>query len=179
MRKHRMIAAGIGTALLLAACASPDDTNKVASISSAPASTSAAADNSGGKSDADKMREFAKCMRDHGIDMPDPEVSADGKGARVNMAGKPGDEAKVDAAQKACKQFMPNGGEMKKPDAAELDKMRQSAKCMREHGIDMPDPDPNGGPVRLGGPGQDPKKMEDAMKACGMGMAGKTQAGGK
>ena len=52
--------------------------------------------------------------------------------------------------------------------------MRKSAKCMREHGIDMPDPDPSGkGTMRASGPGDDPKKFEDAAKACGMGIAGK------
>jgi hypothetical protein len=176
-----MISAAIGAALLLGACAKPDDTaNKVASISTPPtASSTANANNSGGKSDEDKMREFAKCMRDHGVDMPDPETSPDGKGQRVTIHGTPGDESKVDAAQKACKQLLPNGGEMKKPDAAQLDKMRKDAKCMRDHGIDMPDPDPNGGAVQLGGPGQDEKKMEDAMKACGMGVTGGIKAGGQ
>jgi hypothetical protein len=60
---------------------------------------------------------------------------------------------------------------MKPPSAEELDKMRQQAKCMREHGIDMPDPDPTGkGGVSLGGPADDPAKFEAAAKACGMGM---------
>jgi hypothetical protein len=48
------------------------------------------------------------------------------------------------------------------------------AKCMRDHGIDMPDPDPTGkGATRLGGPGDDPKKFEAAAKACGLGMSAK------
>jgi hypothetical protein len=44
------------------------------------------------------------------------------------------------------------------------------AKCMREHGVDMPDPQPGeGGRITMGGPGmaaQDQAKMESAQKAC-------------
>jgi hypothetical protein len=58
--------------------------------------------------------------------------------------------------------------------------MRKQAKCMREHGVDMPDPDPTGkGGMRIGGPGDDPKKFEEAAKACGLGMSVHSEAAGK
>jgi hypothetical protein len=175
-----MSVAAIGAALLLAGCGGSPEASKVASISTPPQSSAPNADNSG-KSDQQKMLDFAKCMREHGVDMPDPQFDGDGRG-QITIGGGAGtaDKSKLDAAQKACQKLMPNGGEMKKPTPEELDKMRQEAKCMREHGIDMPDPDPNGGgrAIELGKPGQDPKKLEDAMKACGMGVhadAGKTE----
>ena len=173
MRKHRIIGIALGGALLLAGCgAKPDDASKVASITTPSSTGTASADNSSGKTDEDKMREYAKCMREHGVDMPDPKPAGDGKGATIQLGGDGTDKAKIDAAQEACKQFMPNGGEMKAPSAEELDKMRQQAKCMREHGVDMPDPDPTGkGAVSLGSPGDDPAKFEAAAKACGMGMS--------
>src|SRR5215203_5388579 len=44
------------------------------------------------------------------------------------------------------------------------------AKCMREHGVDMPDPQPGeGGQIMLGGPGMGPEDqptMEAAQRAC-------------
>lgn len=172
MRKHRIVGLALGAALLLAGCGSKgDEASKVASISTPPSSGAASADNSSGKSDEDRMREFAKCMRDHGVDMPDPKPG-EGGGMAITLGGDPADQGKMESAQKACKQFLPNGGEPKPLDPAELDKMRQQAKCMREHGIDMPDPDPTGkGATRIGGPGDDPAKFEAAAKACGMGMS--------
>jgi hypothetical protein len=179
--RTRIIVAALGAAaLLLGGCgAKADDGSKVASISTPPKSGGPAAADNSGKSDEDKMRDFAKCMREHGVDMPDPKMSPDGKGMSIAIQGGDGaDRSKVDAAQNACKHLMPNGGEMKPPSAEELDKMRKEAKCMREHGVDMPDPDPTGkGAMRVGGENDDPKKVEEAAKACGMGMATHSEAG--
>ncbi|WP_103336684.1 hypothetical protein [Amycolatopsis sp. CA-126428] len=177
--RTRMAVAAIGAALLLGGCgAKADDGSKVASISTPPKSGGPAAADNSGKSDQDKMRDFAKCMREHGVDMPDPKPAGDGGGMAITLGGKDGDTAKLDGAQNACKHLMPNGGEMKPPSAEELDKMRKDAKCMRDHGVDMPDPDPSGkGGLRAGKVGDDPKKFEEAAKACGMGIAGRTEAG--
>lgn len=172
MRKHRIIGLALGGALLLAGCgAKGDEASKVASITTPSTTGTANADNSSGKSDDDKMREFAKCMREHGVDMPDPKPGPDGGSLGITLGGDAAEQGKMEAAQKACKQFLPNGGEFKPPSPEELDKMRQQAKCMREHGVDMPDPDPTGkGATRMGSPGDDPAKFEAAAKACGMGM---------
>ncbi|WP_206785213.1 hypothetical protein [Amycolatopsis sp. MtRt-6] len=176
----RIAVAALGTALLLGGCgAKPDDGSKVASISTPPKTGGPAAADNSGKSDEDKMREFAKCMREHGVDMPDPKPAGDGKGMIAVGPGEGGDtdRSKAEAAHNACKTLLPNGGEMKPPSAEELDKMRRQAKCMREHGVDMPDPDPTGkGAMRIGAPGDDPKKFEEAAKACGMGMSVRSEA---
>lgn len=177
--RTRIVVAALGAALLLGGCgAKGDDGAKVASISTPPRSGGPTAADNSGKSDEDKMRDFAKCMREHGVDMPDPKPSGDGKGMAVTLGGGPGDAGKIETAQNACKHLMPNGGEMKPPSAEELDKMRKDAKCMRDHGVDMPDPDPSGkGTLRVGGPGDDPKKFEAAAKACGMGLSVHSEAG--
>jgi hypothetical protein len=132
-----------------------------------------------GKSDQDKMREFAKCMREHGVDMPDPD--ADG-GIRMHAAG-PADATegvaadgangdKMQKADDACKSLLPNGGKPKPLSPEDLDKMRQQAKCMREHGVDMPDPDPNNPGMAISlGDGKDPAALDKAFKECGMGVA--------
>ncbi|MFC7647395.1 hypothetical protein ACFQX6_47920 [Streptosporangium lutulentum] len=54
----------------------------------------------------DEMVKFARCMREQGIDMPDPEP---GGGIRLTMPK--GGEQKMRAAQEACEEFAP---EMKK-----------------------------------------------------------------
>jgi len=116
--------------------------------------------------DPDAPLKFAQCMRAHGISwFPDPN-----SGKTSIMIPKGQDHTKFEAAQEACKQYMPSGGEMHKPSAEELETARNMAKCMRANGIpNFPDPNPDGGisidPKKLGtGPG-DPL-WKKAEKAC-------------
>jgi hypothetical protein len=93
--------------------------------------------------DPDAPLKFARCMRENGITwFPDP--TAGGK-MTVNVP-KGFDPKKMDAAQEACKKFMPDGGAPNKPSAEDLEQARQMAKCMRENGLpNFPDPNPDGG----------------------------------
>jgi hypothetical protein len=139
------------------------------------------------KDDTGDMVKFAQCMRDNGVDMPDPED--DGKGGVV-MRAVPGDEAgadgqagKFETAHNACKQFLPNGGEYKPPSPEEQDKMRQQAKCMRDKGHNWPDPNFEGNtgqaePLTLD---LEDEKVKQDMKDCGMEfqMAGTAPVEGK
>src|SRR5215470_12454655 len=44
---------------------------------------------------------------------------------------------------------------------------QQFTQCMRENGVDMPDPEPgSGGKFRVHGDGPDKEKMRAAMEAC-------------
>jgi hypothetical protein len=147
-------------ALLLGACGqATKDNDGVASLSTPNTSTSAAAAATG-QTDEDKARAFAKCMREHGIDMPDPQVN----GGKVTIQINGGEKKKVDAAQKACKSLMPNDGKPKAPSAADLDKMRALAKCMREHGVNVPDPTAQDPGIRI--QGGEKSKVDAVMKAC-------------
>jgi hypothetical protein len=96
-------------------------------------------------SDLDSMRKFAQCMRQNGVNMPDP-VDAGGGRVAVRASRVPGanTEEKMKAAEAKCRHFQPNGGKPVKLKPEDLAKMRAMAKCMREHGVDMPDPDPDG-----------------------------------
>src|SRR5262245_10886222 len=50
---------------------------------------------------------------------------------------------------------------------SQQEKALKFAQCMREHGVPMNDPDPNGGMgLQLGGPGVDPAKIQAAQQAC-------------
>jgi hypothetical protein len=61
------------------------------------------------KADQEKFLKFAQCMRDHGIPMEDPKF--EGGGVRLSIGGDKGqprlDDAKVEAAQKACQSNLP------------------------------------------------------------------------
>lgn len=118
---------------------------------------------------------FARCMREHGIDMPDPRTDEDG-GIQIggpNVGGP--DPGKLETAQKACQKHLEK---IKPPDLSEEERAQikeeslRHARCMREHGIDFPDPkfsEDGGATVRIGpGSGLDPRspKFQRAQKAC-------------
>ncbi len=178
MRKRPMAVLIAGAVLtLVSGCGGGGDGgDKVASISSPPAAGAGDGKQADNVSDEDKRRNFAKCMREHGVNMPDPKTDSNGQDTITLDAGDvPLDEKKMKAADEACRKLLPNGGEIKPPTPEELDKMRKEAKCMRDHGIDFPDPDPDpgkgGAAIALGDASGDPKKFEDAAKACGLGMS--------
>jgi hypothetical protein len=100
-------------------------------------------DNSGKDRDDkayDGALKFAKCLRDHGIDAPDPVRAADGgirqrigrPGGRGKRPG-PGEDTKMQAADKACAKYRVGGGDA--PDPAKLAEQRDAfvayARCMR------------------------------------------------
>lgn len=105
---------------------------------------------------------FAQCMREHGVDVSDPDAEG-----RVMIRSMSGDEAEVEAAHEACGKYMETRLG-KGPDDPELqDKMLKYVQCMREHGVDMPDPDFSGGKAIISRPRNvDPEVEEKAMKAC-------------
>jgi hypothetical protein len=85
---------------------------------------------------------FSQCMRQHGVDFPDPQRVGTGG---IKLSGKninPNDP-KTKAAQSACQKYMENGGGPPL-DPAQQAKLQDAfvayAGCMRGKGIDMPDP---------------------------------------
>jgi hypothetical protein len=118
------------------------------------------------KKDAEQMRlKWAQCMRDHGIDVPDP-----GQNGAVTIKGA--DAQQFQDAQNACKKYAPNGGNGPgKVDQKTIDQLTKFAQCMRDHGIPMQDPDTSGGGVRMttgGGGAVDPNsdQFQQAQQAC-------------
>ncbi|SFR28994.1 hypothetical protein SAMN04488564_116102 [Lentzea waywayandensis] len=125
------------------------------------------------KDEKGDMLKFAQCMRNNGVDIPDPQTSEDGAGIAIQAPGDgaPIDEEKMKTAHEACKEHLPNGGEMKPPSPEEQDKARQQAKCMRDKGYNWPDPKFEGGGTaevqEL--PDLEDDKVKQDMKDCGMG----------
>ena len=90
------------------------------------------------------MLEFAECMRDHGVDMPDPQFDGDGGGGgMIEMTADPDDEG-FEEAQEACQPILEDAmGEIEldpEQEAEMREQLLEFAECMRDHGIDMPDP---------------------------------------
>ncbi|HVW33808.1 MAG TPA: hypothetical protein VHL53_14825 [Acidimicrobiia bacterium] len=202
-RWHRLpavvlIAAGLGAG---AACSGPGSggANNVASVkAAADKDTSTAGQDAKAKKQVnpeDAALAFAQCMRDHGIDMPDPDTSSGGPGvvtfsASAGAGGGGGaaaaDMDKFQTAQKACQDILGAAGPQNiTPEQAQemQDQALAFSKCMRDHGIDMPDPTFDGdGHTTLkldSGSGIDPSdpKFEAAQQACGSAFGPKGAAG--
>ena len=121
------------------------------------------------------MVDHARCMREHGVDMPDPTFGE--RGGVVMAAGDVDPEA-FEAANEACGDILEElRSSFEPPGPEEQERQREQmlafAQCMREHGVDMPDPqfDENGGVgIMIGGPDGppiDPETMQAAQEACG------------
>ncbi|MGJ6966877.1 hypothetical protein ACSDR0_33675 [Streptosporangium sp. G11] len=96
--------------------------------------------------------------------MPDPEPG----GGNVMLRGK-NDEETLKKASEACRKYNPIGsGKKMLNDPKTQDALLRFARCMRENGVDMKDPDFSGGPVRIGGKEMDPgsPRTKKAIEAC-------------
>ncbi|MCJ0873447.1 hypothetical protein [Streptomyces sp. AP-93] len=93
----------------------------------------------GGGADADNALKMRKCLRENGVDMPDPKPGEDPRGMTL---GAGTDQEVLKKAMDKCGMKGPgSGGEVSQ---AEKDKALKQAKCMRDNGFDMPDPEFNG-----------------------------------
>lgn len=116
-------------------------------------------------SDEEQAQAFTQCMRDNGIDMPDPDPN--GGGGLAQLRGSDIDREQLMAALEACRDLMPGDLAQRRQDPAMQEQLREFAQCMRDNGIDVPDPDPNGGFV-IGGGEIDPDdpEFQAALEAC-------------
>ena len=154
---RRILAALGALTLVAAACGGDDDVSDgVASIeeTGTVAPVDPKVDREG------QLLEFAACMRQQGIDLPDPIVDADGNA----QLQPPADfepsmvNALIEAAQ-TCQTFL-EGVTLGFEDidlAALTDTLLAFAQCMRDNDFDLPDPDlsllqPDSGSVPSGGP---------------------------
>jgi hypothetical protein len=135
--------------VLAGACAKKYDGPEVASLAANPADTPApttAPSTAAAAGDrTDQLRQFAQCMRDQGVDVKDPQPGAAlggiaGMGEGINQ----NDPHVIQAFQK-CQSKLPNGGQPPRLNPQQVEIFRQFAQCMRDHGIDLPDPTADGG----------------------------------
>jgi hypothetical protein len=132
MVKRWTLALAVATVSLLGACGAAD-------TGSSPApSTSDSAGKRSFESFDEFQLAFAGCMREHGVDMPDPS----GGGIKLDAGG---DMAAFENASNACREQLgtppaPEGRGTPKSDEELLADHLKIAKCLRENGVDVPDP---------------------------------------
>ncbi|MEV4140054.1 hypothetical protein AB0J72_48830 [Dactylosporangium sp. NPDC049742] len=85
---------------------------------------------------------YTRCMREHGVPLSDPEVSASSiRMGPVDKAAVGND--KLMAAEAACAPLLPQLPPAEA--AAKVEKSREFSRCMRAHGFpDFPDPEADG-----------------------------------
>jgi hypothetical protein len=136
--------AGVLALLALAGCGGP-------AVEGASSSPTANAQDTGVK--------FAQCMRQHGIDMPDPKPGDRG----VKITTRKGNQATMDAALQACRKYSPKMN-IDPNDPTVRDRMLKLAQCLREHGVQVADPQPGQG-IRIQVRKPD-AKTQRAVEAC-------------
>jgi hypothetical protein len=139
MNRTTLLALGAATLFALAGCS----TDQGDGIASAGGTSTQAAEQ---VSDEDKAREFVGCMREQGIELPDPEPDGNG-GFDFGIAdsGVNVDDPAFREAIQACQDKLPGGGMANLDDPELQAQLREFAQCMRDNGIDFPDPDTDGG----------------------------------
>lgn len=172
---HRLALLVAVLALAAAACtsasgaevASLSDDEPVPATGDTPAETDV--------DDEDAILAFSACMRENGVeDFEDPELDGRG-GMSFGFRGDGGDSLDMEtmrSAMEACQEHLEGlafGGE--RVDRSEIeDQLYEFAACMRDNGVDMPDPDFSGGPGEGGGPfislDADDPEFAAAMEAC-------------
>ena len=95
--------------------------------------------------DEERLLAFAECMRENGVDFPDPVVEADGTVSFGFRPGSGGRDPDLPAARDTCQglvagvAFGPGQGGI---DLVEIqDALLEFARCMRDNGVDVGDPD--------------------------------------
>jgi hypothetical protein len=92
---------------------------------------------------------FVACLRDNGVDLPDPQFGADGVRfadpaiiARIDFRSSDFLDA-VEACQDLLAALQPEVDPEQQAEQVEL--LLAFSECMRREGVDMPDPDPISG----------------------------------
>jgi hypothetical protein len=120
---------------------------------------------------SDRAVLYAECMRKNGVpNFPDPE------NGRTVLRGGPDsgidpNSPEFKAAQEACQDLAPQGGQAGGAPNPELQRqVLEFAQCMRENGVpNFPDPDVSGGAVTMTpGRGVDPNspQFQNAQQKC-------------
>jgi hypothetical protein len=114
---------------------------------------------------------YAECMRENGVpEFPDPE------NGQLTLRAGPGtgidpNSAEFKAAQEACQDLAPQGGQAGGAQSSRLQaQVLEYAKCMRNNGVpNFPDPDFSGGGVAMQlpqGVDQNSPQFQSAQQAC-------------
>lgn len=136
-----------GLALILSGCGSTQADSGIARIGNVDTGASAPAAASG--TSEEQALAFAQCMRDNGVDFPDPTVDADGSPSFAGALGR-GQEGGFDPADTSFRDAMTACGDLMEglqigPGSGDVDQEAMSealysyTQCLRDEGLDVGD----------------------------------------
>jgi len=149
MKKMTALACVAGLALVLSGCSNKTEDSGIANVGDAKDTSTAGATAAAGSAE-DQALAFAQCMRDNGVDFPDPTVDADGNPSFADAFGKsqdggfnPGDTSFRDAMT-ACGDLakglqMGLGGGGNFDQSAISEALYSYTQCLRDAGLDVGD----------------------------------------
>ncbi|NEE03545.1 hypothetical protein [Phytoactinopolyspora halotolerans] len=164
----------LSATLALGACSGDDDETAAGDDDGAAAEDEPGAgeDDSSG----DPVLDFYQCLRDNGLDVEDPGPSG---GGGAGLQGPPGvdmHDPETEAIVEDCAENHLNstdgrvtvGGEdgQMGDNLAEPEALIAYVDCMREHGIDMPDPDADGRLSIPDGVSRESAEFQQAAQDC-------------
>ena len=155
MRTTPLLALILTLALVMAACSNDGESSRIASSGESGQDTSPSVETDADGAEA-AIAKYTQCLRDEGIDIEDPTVDADGNVhlSPIEPSIEP-DGTDLDAIIDTCKTHLEgiSTAVVSGDGMTELeDALVEYAQCMRDHGVDMPDPDlsSGGGVIDLG-----------------------------
>ena len=144
--RGRLAAALLATAAVLvaSACGGSDD-DESDGVASLPAATAPATTAATQEDARDLLVAFTRCLREEGLDVPDPDFSLSPEEAREQFrdSGIDFEDPAVQEAVAACRPLLAGILQAFSPEQIEAfrDAAVEWADCMRDRGIDVPDPD--------------------------------------
>jgi hypothetical protein len=181
MASTRTLILIVALTIMAASCSPKGETSQVATLATGQGAVSETTVTTGDPLvDAEAaMLEFTRCLRDQGIDIGDPTVGPDGSlqlppiEFTVEGDGSEGGEPDFSAFEEMmapCEELLSGVGPLGSiTDASEFeDTLVEYTQCMRDNGVDMPDPDfrGNGGVIDLGSGATDEAGFEAADAIC-------------
>ena len=157
----------IAVSLILAACGG-----------STSASSAADTEQANEQKAETKLADFAKCMREHGINAETATTPGGGRGLKVSpRSGGPHGPQQFEAAEKACARYRPEPKQVNLSPQQKVEHeeaVQKFAKCMREHGIKVEASAQGGGiqirihthPGAEGAPNPESPAFQSAQQAC-------------
>ncbi|MEU4242866.1 hypothetical protein [Actinoplanes sp. NPDC026619] len=125
------IAAGVLALFVLAGCSSSKDSDDGVASAGGQENSSAAPSVAPSRD----LAKWAECMRGEGLQVSDPNTD----GQALSTDGSAVSQEKLQAALKKCQPYV-TGTTGKATDSDKLEAFLKLAKCMRDNGYPMPDP---------------------------------------
>lgn len=163
---------GLAAMLTLAACGGASDGPSAQSTGGGGGGP-----NIGAKGlNTDQLVTYAKCLRRHGLNVPDPKAGQQYKdwiASAMNASG--GRRIGQTPAGKACQSKVPAQFRDQGSNPQAQDKMLKFAQCIRSNGVDMPDP--RGGKLDFGRVNRNSPQFKQAASKCRTELVGGGQEG--